>query len=87
MTQRHRTLWARTLQPGQWSWMLQAGSALLRVSDVFNDACVKWRTRYGTGSVEWINEPRNKPLRLRGILCEIIEAGDLEVNGPIRKPG
>ncbi|KUJ73153.1 hypothetical protein AVO45_15540 [Ruegeria marisrubri] len=67
--------------------LLQAGSALLRVSDVFNDACVKWRTRYGADSVEWINDPRNKPLRLRGILCEIVEAGDLEVNGPIRKPG
>ncbi|TMV05572.1 hypothetical protein FGK63_16130 [Ruegeria sediminis] len=66
--------------------LLQAGSAQLRVSDLFNDGCVKWRSRYGADSVQWINDPRNRALRLRGILCEVVAPGTLERNGPLGKP-
>lgn len=55
--------------------LLQAGSARLRVSDVFNTACVKWKTRYGQAALDWVVEPDHVPLRLRGILCEIIQDG------------
>lgn len=54
---------------------LQAGTAVLEVSDVFNTGCVKWRDRYGGDSLRWINEPRYRPLRLRGILCSIVGDG------------
>ena len=34
---------------------LQVGSAALRVSDVFNDGCVKWKARYGAAAKETLN--------------------------------
>jgi len=54
---------------------LRAGTAVLEVSDVFNTGCAKWRDRYGGDSLRWINEPRYRPLRLRGILCRIVRDG------------
>lgn len=55
--------------------VLEVGSALLRVSDVFNDGCVKWKTRYGAAAKDWVNRPENRALRLRGILCSVAQAG------------
>ena len=55
--------------------LLQVGSAALRVSDVFNDGCVKWKARYGTAAKDWVNLPENRALRLRGILCSVERAG------------
>lgn len=55
--------------------LLQAGSALLRVSDAFNDACVKWKVRYGAAAKAWVTAPGHPELRLRGILCSVERAG------------
>ncbi len=55
--------------------VLRAGTAMLEVSAIFNDACVKWAARYGQASREWINAPQNRSLRLRGILCRVIQDG------------
>jgi hypothetical protein len=54
---------------------LQAGSAVLEVSDAFNDGCVKWKARYGTAAKEWLVTPENRALRLRGLLCRIVQDG------------
>lgn len=54
---------------------LQIGTAVLQVSDVFNDGCVKWRARHGTVSYDWINQPQHRALRLRGLLCKVVKAG------------
>lgn len=61
--------------------ILEVGTARLRVSDVFNDACAKWRLRYGEAAKDWVTAPGHPPLRLRGVLCSIeadgvIRAGD-----------
>ncbi|GAB4261157.1 MAG: hypothetical protein Kow0013_05350 [Pararhodobacter sp.] len=63
-----------TLPVGQ---LLRAGSAVLRVSDVFNDACVKWKVRYGADAKDWITAPGHPPLRLRGVLCSIEQDGEI----------
>jgi len=55
--------------------LIRAGTALLRASDVFNDGCVKWKTRYGRAAKDWIVAPGHPPLRLRGVLCEVVEDG------------
>jgi hypothetical protein len=57
--------------------VLRVGTALLEVSDIFNDACVKWAARYGQASRTWINAPENRSLRLRGILCRVVQDGML----------
>lgn len=61
---------------------LQVGSAMLEVSDVFNDGCVKWKARYGADAKEWITAPGHPELRLRGVLCSIVQRGTIR-NGDI----
>lgn len=54
---------------------LQVGSAILEVSDAFNEGCVKWKVRYGADAKDWLVSPENTPLRLRGLLCRIVKSG------------
>ncbi|MDZ4395894.1 hypothetical protein [Cypionkella sp.] len=54
---------------------IQAGTAVLRVSDVWNDACVKWKVRYGKDAYDWVRS--NPNLRLRGILCSVERDGEV----------
>ncbi|MDQ8204448.1 hypothetical protein [Pelagicoccus sp. SDUM812003] len=64
---------------------LRIGTAALEVSDVFNTACSKWNERYGSDSLKWINLPRNKPHRLRGVLARVVEAGSATLTDTIVK--
>ncbi|WP_022704611.1 hypothetical protein [Pseudorhodobacter ferrugineus] len=62
---------------------LQAGTAILRVSNLFNEGCVKWKARYGADAKNWItNHPT---LRLRGVLCAVEQDGTLRPGDPLRK--
>ena len=70
------------LPPGH---VLRVGTALLEVSDIFNDACVKWAARYGASSRVWINAPENRPLRLRGILCRVLQDGRIRNGDRVTK--
>lgn len=55
--------------------LLQVGDAVLRVSNVFNDGCVKWKARYGADAKAWITAPGHPMLRLRGVLCSVERDG------------
>lgn len=63
--------------------LLQAGTAVLRVSDEPNDGCVKWKARYGVAAMEWIVAPEHSALRLRGVLCSIEQDGVVGVDDRI----
>jgi hypothetical protein len=63
--------------------LLRVGPALLRVSSLFNDACVKWKVRYGKPALDWVTLPGHPTLRLRGILCEVVEDGVVSVGDRI----
>ena len=63
--------------------LLQIGTAVLRVSDAFNDGCVKWKTRYSRDAKDWI--VMHPELKLRGLLCEIVEAGTIKATDRIVK--
>jgi hypothetical protein len=67
--------------------LLKIGSAALRVSGVFNTACVKWKARYGAEAFEWINTPEYRPLRLRGLLCSVYQDGEISKEDRIVKRG
>ncbi len=54
---------------------LRAGTAVLEVSDRFNNACAKWKKRHGRESYDWINRPHYRHHRLRGVLCKIVQDG------------
>ncbi|MBV1866198.1 MAG: hypothetical protein KUG74_17425 [Rhodobacteraceae bacterium] len=64
---------------------IQAGSAVLEVSDVFNTACAKWKVRHGRESFDWINRPENVKYRLRGVLCKIVQDGVVRRGGRLVK--
>jgi hypothetical protein len=53
--------------------LLGVGTAVLRVSEVWNDACAKWKVRHGEAAFDWVRA--HKELRLRGILCSIEQDG------------
>ena len=64
---------------------LRADTAVLEVSDKFNNGCIKWRDRYGAESLHWINKRENRPHRLRGILCSIVEDGTITTGDRLTK--
>lgn len=64
---------------------LQAGTAVIEVSDAFNEGCVKWKVRYGSDAKDWITLPGNVPLRLRGILCRVVQDGVVSMNDRLTK--
>ena len=59
--------------------LIRAGTAVLRVSDLWNDGCVKWKARCGRAAYDWVRAPANEALRLRGIFCSIEEDGEVAV--------
>ncbi|OUD10931.1 hypothetical protein BVC71_05550 [Marivivens niveibacter] len=65
--------------------LLSVGTAVLRVSDVFNDGCVKWKKRYGDAAFHWVRDPQNKPHRLRGILCSVEKDGKFRTGDLLNK--
>ncbi|MEM1376755.1 MAG: hypothetical protein AAGG69_05130 [Pseudomonadota bacterium] len=63
--------------------LLRAGTAVLRVSDVWNNACTKWKARYGEGALNWVRD--NEALRLRGVLCSVEQDGVLEEGAAVER--
>ncbi len=52
---------------------LAVGTAVLRVSEVWNDACAKWKVRHGEAAFTWVRA--HPQLRLRGVLCSVAQDG------------
>ena len=65
--------------------LLRAGGAVLRVSSLFNEGCVKWKVRYGRPTLDWVAAPGHPELRLRGILCAVEEDGEVRVGDRLVK--
>ncbi len=63
--------------------LLAVGSAVLRVSGVWNDGCAKWKVRYGTPAYDWVRAPEHKALRLRGVLCSIEQDGVIRLGDKV----
>jgi hypothetical protein len=65
--------------------LLQAGSAILRISDEPNDGCVKWKVRKGRAAYDWITHPDHLPLRLRGLYCSVEKDGEMRLGDQLRR--
>ncbi|CUH53744.1 MOSC domain-containing protein [Shimia marina] len=65
--------------------LLSVGTAVLRVSEVFNDGCVKWKARYGADVYDWVRAPEHRKYRLRSILCSIEQDGVVRSGDVMRK--
>ena len=53
--------------------LIGVGTAVLKVSEVWNDACAKWKVRHGEAAFEWVRA--HPQLRLRGVLCSVEQDG------------
>ena len=65
--------------------LLQAGTAVLRVSDEPNDGCAKWKVRCGRAAYDWISRPDHLPLRLRGLFCSVEQDGEMRLGDTLRR--
>jgi hypothetical protein len=64
--------------------LLQVGTATLRVSEVFNDGCAKWKVRYGEAAYHWIRAAEHRHLRLRGVLCSVESDGEVALGDRVQ---
>lgn len=65
--------------------LLQAGTAVLRVSDEPNDGCAKWKVRCGRDAYAWVRDARHRALRLRGLYCSVEQDGEVALGDRITK--
>jgi len=65
--------------------LIRVGTAVLRVSDIWNRGCAKWRRRYGNAAYAWTSAQDHKVYRLRGILCAIEQDGTVAVGDVVSK--
>lgn len=65
--------------------LLRAGTVLLRVSDVENDACAKFAQRHGAEVLAWIRRPENRTRRLRGLFASVVEDGEVHAGDMLEK--
>jgi MOSC domain-containing protein YiiM len=70
------------LKPGQ---KISIGSAMLQISDVPHNGCIKFRDRFGADALRFISTKEGKELRLRGIYAQIIKAGEIRVGDRMKK--
>ncbi len=64
---------------------LSVGTAILRISDVPNDGCAKWKVRCGRAAYDWITSPDHLKLRLRGLYALIEQDGEVRLGDVLRK--
>lgn len=62
---------------------LRIGGAIIEVTELSHTGCKKFRDRLGPAALEWVNAIPNRALRLRGINCRVIEAGEVAVGDPV----
>lgn len=65
--------------------LLAVGSAVLRISDVPNEGCAKWKVRCGKAAYDWTSPPDRAALRLRGLFCEVVQDGVVTLHNVIRR--
>ncbi|MFQ5621887.1 MAG: hypothetical protein ACE5FS_00685 [Paracoccaceae bacterium] len=64
---------------------MRVGSAVVEVSDFWNDGCAKWKVRCGRAAYDWAFDPGHEPLRRRGIYCSIVGDGAVRLGDTITR--
>jgi hypothetical protein len=64
---------------------LRLGEALVEISPEPHLGCAKFRERFGEGALAWVNHKDNRPRRLRGVNCKVIEGGMVSVGDVVRR--
>ena len=64
---------------------LALGTAVIEVSDLPHDGCVKFSARFGNDAHRFVNTKQHRHLNLRGINARIVEPGTVRRGDAIRK--
>ncbi|MDJ0942693.1 MAG: hypothetical protein QNJ30_04485 [Kiloniellales bacterium] len=70
------------LPPGQ---RLQIGSATIEITEVHHGGCKKFAERFGQSAVVFVNGPKGRALRLRGVYARVVEDGRVAVGDRVVK--
>ncbi len=70
------------LPPGQ---RLQIGSATIEITAEPHLGCKKFAERYGQSAVVFVNGPKGRALRLRGVYARVVEDGRVAVGDRVVK--
>ncbi len=70
------------LPPGQ---RLQIGSATIEITAVHHGGCKKFAERFGQSAVVFVNGPKGRTLRLRGVYARVVEDGRVAVGDRVVK--
>jgi hypothetical protein len=64
---------------------LALGSAVIEVTDMPHTGCAKFTARFGSDAIRFVNSPRGRALRLRGMYARVVEPGRVRRGDSIRK--
>jgi len=70
------------LPPGS---QLTLGSAVIEVTEPPHNGCAKFRDRFGTDAVRFVNSPDGKALHLRGINAKVVQPGTVRQGDTVTK--
>jgi MOSC domain-containing protein YiiM len=70
------------LVPGQ---KLEAGSAILEITETPHTGCKKFSSRYGADALRFVNVGPGKELRMRGIYARVVQPGIVSLGDQIYK--
>jgi hypothetical protein len=64
---------------------LAVGSAVVEVTAVPHTGCAKFRERYGSDALRWVNSKAGRELNLRGVNAVVVRAGTVRTGDVARK--
>jgi MOSC domain-containing protein YiiM len=64
---------------------LRIGECVLEISEPPHTGCVKFKRRFGSAALAFVNSREGKALRLRGVHARIVAAGEVAVGDAIER--
>ena len=63
---------------------IRVGETELVISEKPHTGCAKFSGRFGSDALRWINSPRGRDLRLRGVNARVVQAGVVRIGDIIQ---
>ncbi len=64
---------------------LKIGTAIIEITAIPHNGCVKFKKRFGVDAVRFVNSPAGKQLHLRGINAKVVKSGTIRIGDIVKK--